>query len=474
MKALIAIALMLLGGVVPVASQEVTDPLAPAIEALSKGDLQTAEAGFGEALKRDPKNPRAWLGMSAFQAARGQITEALKSARRADVLEPDQPITLLTIARLQATLGSRNAALETLDRILVIDQTNVDAWLLSTLLLRDTGRPADGIELLERAADLGVDDPRLIEERALLLLGQDRSAEALELARVLIEEAPGGGRGHLIAGLALARQPGERTAAIEQMEAGLAADPQAPDTVRLELANLLVAEGRNGEALEHLAVVEANRPGDPEVHYRKGLALRAAGDAEGSKAALDTFQALKRQELEGEATAKRLGTRFNEAKQLVAENRLPEALEAVDAILSARPDHARSLAMRGKVLFSMGLVEEALTSMTQARSLEPGSVEFAHLEGLFLLSLGRADEAETALLRAAAIDGSQSKTFELLGQAASRQNQYEKAAIYFERALELGLDSAELRLSYANALESLGRTEEFEQQMAAYRSLRNP
>ena len=46
---------------------------------------------------------------------------------------------------------------------------------------------------------------------------------------------------------------------------------------------------------------------------------------------------------------------------------------------------------------------------------------------------------------------------------------------YFRQAVELGSDSPSLRLGYAAALESLGRIDERDAQMVAYRRLKgNP
>ena len=453
-------------------AQETEDPLTAAIAALNAGDLETAEAGFLEAVRIDPTREQAWLGLSAFQAADGKILEALHSARNADELAPDQAVTLLTIGRLQATLGAYDAAFVTLDRARELHPDNSDIWLLSALLLRDLGRSADAIERLELARAQGIDRPEVIEELGLLLLDQDRSAEALALARSALEADPERPQLHRIIGLALARDENGRAEAISHLERSLAAGGGASDRVRLELSTLLADAGRADEALAHLADVEKTRADDPELHYRKARALQAAGETEAARSALERFQELQQAATKEETSAKRLGTEFNEALRLASENKLAEALAQVDAILAERPEHSRTLALRGKILFSMQRFDEALESLAEAGRLEPGRFEIAYLEGLFLLTMGRPVEAEGALVRAAALDANQPEAFQLLGQATARQEKYELAAAYFERALDLGRDTVTLRLNYANVLDILGRTEDFEAQMEAYRRLK--
>ncbi len=472
-QALLCVALSvapLLSG--PLRAQEAEDPLAAAVAALNAGDLETAEAGFLEAVRLDPTREQAWLGLSAFQAARGRILDALQSARNADELVPDQAVTLLTIGRLQATLGAFDAAYATLDRARGLHPENSDIWLLSALLLRDLGRSAEAIERLELARAEGIDRPEVIEELGLLLLDQDRSAEALSLARTALETHPDRPQLHVIAGLALARDEGGRAEAIVHLERALASGTGAADRVRLELSTLLAETGRAQEALAHLAEAEKTHADDPELHYRKGRVLQATGDTEAARLALARFQELQEATKQDQTDAKRLGTEFNEAQRLAGENQLAEALAAADAILAERPAHFRTLALRGKILFSMQRFDEALDSLSAAIELEPGRFELAYLEGLFLLTMGRSNEAEGALVRAVALDANQPEAFQLLGQATARQEKYELAAAYFERALDLGRDTIALRLNYATVLDALGRTEEFEQQMEAYRQLK--
>jgi Flp pilus assembly protein TadD len=61
-----------------------------------------------------------------------------------------------------------------------------------------------------------------------------------------------------------------------------------------------------------------------------------------------------------------------------------------------------------------------------------------------------------------------------LGGAIAKQNRPAEAVAYFQRALDLGADSPTLRLGYSAALESLGRDDEAEAQMEAYRNYHRP
>ncbi len=457
----------------PLLAQEAADPYERGLEALKTSDWPTAERSFLEAVKLDPTREQVWLALSAVHAARGRILEALQAARNADELAPDQEVTLLTIGRLQAQLGAYEEAIITLDRARELHPQNAEIWMLSGLLLRDLGRVGDAISRFEEAQQRGLGGVRLLRELGFLLLDQDRSAEALDLANSALSTNPDNPYLHAIAGLALARAADRGAEAIAHLERALEQETDATTRVRLEISTLLADADRPDEALEHLAEVERSNPDLAELHFRKGRALHAAGNTEGARAALLRFQELQGAVRDEAAAAKRLGTEFNEAQQLANQNRLVEALEKVDAILAERPENARTLALRAKVLFSMQRFDDALASLVEAIRHEPASFEFAYLEGIFLLTMGRPAEAEGALVRAVALDAGRAEVYELLGQATARQAKYQLSATYFERALDLGLDSVALRLNYANVLESLGRSEEFEKQMEEYRRLRD-
>ena len=70
-----------------------------------------------------------------------------------------------------------------------------------------------------------------------------------------------------------------------------------------------------------------------------------------------------------------LGTALNEVQTLATENRLPEALERVEAILADHPREPRALALQAKILFSIGRREEGLAAIVEARELRVGHGE---------------------------------------------------------------------------------------------------
>jgi tetratricopeptide (TPR) repeat protein len=140
-------------------------------------------------------------------------------------------------------------------------------------------------------------------------------------------------------------------------------------------------------------------------------------------------------------------------------------------LLAQEPRQDRALALKGKVLLSLGEREEALGAFVAARQVAEGQVEYHYLEGLTLLQLGRAAAAEAPLRRALTLDDQLAEGYALLGMMLSSQERYPEAIEQFEQALALGAEGAGLRLGFAEALRGAGRGEESAQQMEAYRRL---
>ena len=355
----------------------------------------------------------------------------------------------------------------------------VPAWLAPALLLRDLDRTGDAIRLLEEAVDRRLGSADVHEQLALLRLAEGQTDEAL--AAVLAAEAenlasPGL---DLVRGLALARDPDRRMEALSYLRRALDAGAGNPVVVHLEAADVLAAEGRFPEALDHLRAAAEVAPEEPEVIYRLGRTLAAAGDREAARAALGRHRSLveaREQAAEAERlTSAQTASALSDAQRSAEAGDLEAALERL-AGLPGRLEDPRAAdvcSLRAKVLFSIGRVDEAAASAAEARRLEPNRVEHHYLEGMFLHTGGNAEDAAAALERALALDPGLGEAHARLGMIAAEVGRPAEAARRMERALQLGLDNnAPLRFNYARVLEALGRSEEATVQMEAFERLR--
>ncbi|MCY3968681.1 MAG: tetratricopeptide repeat protein [Acidobacteria bacterium] len=424
------------------------------------------------------------------QAVPGQVdpaprdpVEVLARARAAVERAPSEFEPALFLARSLLTLGRTGDALAAFARARELEPDGAadevaSAYLAPALLLRDLDRTGEAIRLLEEAAARVLGSSDVYEQLALLRLsdGQaDQALVAVSAAAAENLESPGL---DLVHGLALARDPDRRVEALSYLQRALDAGAGDPVVVQLEAADVLAAEGRFSEAVEHLRAAAESAPEEPEVVYRLGRTLAAAGDREAARTTLERYRSLveaRERATEAERLAStQTASALSDAQRLAEQGDLEAALARL-AGLPGGPEDPRAAdvhSLRAKVLFSMDRVAEAAASASEARRLEPTRIEHHYLEGMFLHTGGRAEDAAVALERALALDPGLGEAHALLGMIAAEASRFAEAAERMERALQLGLDnSAPLRFNYARVLEALGRTEEAKVQMEALERL---
>lgn len=410
---------------------------------------------------------------------------ALAEARAAVERAPSEFEPTLALARVLATLGRTGDALAAFSRARELAPAGAggdvvaSAYLAPALLLRDLDRTGDAIQLLEKGADERIGSADIYEQLALLRLADGLVDGALAAVDAAVAENLASPGLDLARGLALARHGDRRGEALGYLRRALDDGVGDPVVIRLEAAGILSADGRHQEAIEHLRAAEELAPDEPEVFYRLGRTLAAAGDREAAQAALERHRSLqgvleRAAEIEQAASAD-LAATLSEAQRLAEAGDLEAALERL-AGLRGRRDVSRPAdvhSLRAKVLFSMGRVAEAAASIAEARRLEPKRVEHHYLEGMFLHTGGRSEDAAAALERALALDPGLGEAHALLGLIAAEASRFAEAAERMERALQLGLDNnAPLRFNYARVLEALGRSEKAKAQMEALERLR--
>lgn len=425
-----------------------------------------------------------WAVPGQVDPAPRDPVEALAQARAAVERAPSEFEPALALARALLTLERTGDALAAFARARELEPEGADdevasAYLAPALLLRDLDRTGEAIRLLEEAATRALGSSDVYEQLALLRLsdGQaDQALAAVSAAAAENLESPGL---DLVHGLALARDPDRRVEALGYLERALGAGAGDAVVVHLEAAEALAAGGHFPEAVDHLRAAAESAPDEPEVFYRLGRTLAAAGDREAARAALERHRSLV-EARERAAEAERLASAetasaLSDAQRLAEAGDLEAALERLAGLPGRSGDSlgADVHSLRAKVLFSMGLVDEAAASAAEARQLEPNRVEHHYLEGMFLHTGERTEDAAGALERALALDPGLGEAHALLGMIAAEAGRPAEAAERMGRAIEHGLDgNAPLRFNYARVLESLGRSEEAAVQMEVFERLR--
>jgi Tfp pilus assembly protein PilF len=221
---------------------------------LSKGDALKAKQVLQASLATHAADARAELDLGLALEALGETPAAEAAYRRALAIQPG-------LGEAHNNLG-----------LLLRDQDKMDA-AIEELRLAASATPAPG----------GVH-----ENLALALEDAGRSQEAEQAYTAAVREAPKNPILRANFGLFLLKaQAAER--ALVELRAGLE-HAQGQRTALIALGNGLRRAGKPDEAVRALrqAVDAGPGPASSAVHTELALALNAAGDAQGAKAALET------------------------------------------------------------------------------------------------------------------------------------------------------------------------------------------
>jgi tetratricopeptide (TPR) repeat protein len=175
--------------------QEAARILASVPDSALKGGLRGAfDRAAGEVLaglEANEDRPWAVLDRAAFQAARGDLAAAERSARAAIRLEPLQAEGHVALAEVQLLAGREDDAERSLRQgLAAVGEAAELEYALGLLLVRRGGL-AEAVEPLGRAARLRPDVPRYLYAHAVALREAGQPARALEVAGRLRALVPG-------------------------------------------------------------------------------------------------------------------------------------------------------------------------------------------------------------------------------------------------------------------------------------------
>lgn len=149
-----------------------------------------------------------------------------------------------------------------------------------------------------------------------------------------------------------------------------------------------------------------------------------------------------------------------QARALLQQGRLDEAVNGFRQALQQNPDAADALHSLGVALARLGKLEEAVANFTQALELLPESADLHGNLGLAYLNQGKGEEAVRHLQRALQLRPEAVETRNNLGVAFMRQKRHEEALDCFRRVLRQQPDYVEGHNNLGNALREQGQLDE--------------
>lgn len=283
----------------------------------------------------------------------------------------------------------------------------------------------------------------------LLLLGQERNAEAIELFENGLKQKPDSAELHHNLATAL-RAAGRNADAISHAERAIALKPSFAEAEN-NLGAALTDSGRAADAIPHLQRALELRPAYAEAENNLGVALGRLGRAD---------EALARYE-----SALRIDPGYAEAESnvgnlLLSLGRTDEAMRRFERALALKPGYAEAENGLGATLATLGRLDEARGHFEAALRSRPSYASAERNLGNLLVSLGQPSEALPHFESAARLQPESPEALADLALALSRANRLPEAVYRWQQAIALDPWNPDLRFNLAVALARAGLPKE--------------
>ena len=151
-----------------VAPRDALGPLTAGLRAARWGEAELAAPRLEEALRRDPKNARAWHALGVVRLRLGDVESAEAAYRSGLKADPQAVENRLGLATAAVTRDDPAAALEHYDALISVRPRFADGWLGRSWALLRLGRLDEAERALVAGQELGADRDVAARQRTLI------------------------------------------------------------------------------------------------------------------------------------------------------------------------------------------------------------------------------------------------------------------------------------------------------------------
>lgn len=419
---------------------------------LGAGRFDEAEIEFKAALERQPGLQEALVGLAELAVLRGQPEQATEQLGR--IPEEARTTPRYHEVRGMAALsgGDFDEAVAAYKRALELSQPDpygvrgfwlrgrlAEAWLAA-------GKVAEARREAEKLLAQAPRHPFSLYLMARIELQQGNPAEALRHAQALLGSQPNSLQARVIAGAA-SLALGNATQAESYVAPAVAANPGNALARRL-LAQIRIALGQPQGAVDTLAPV-MSETADPQLMDLYAVANVQAGRADSAAEML-----LRRLEANPEDKALRIKTAY----ALIGAGRPSEAVSVLE-----QTEAGDALQLQRDMLLLRGYLadnedEKARDLADRILGYSGESPARVGLVAAMFADTGRYDMAESLFQKVLASNPDSVAVMRSLGWLELARNDPEKARTWFDRAIELAPDDADVLMDRARLAQAEGDT----------------
>lgn len=424
------------------------------LEALGRGDLESAEASFQEAQELQPGHSFIPFYLGEIYAQRQQFGEAIVHLRKSIDLGPREPRFYLRLAALYSHLLRFLDARRTLQELLKVRPDFPTGYLMLARVAREEGNHALAEQNLRRYLELNPEDPEALSLLGASLLALERLQEAHTFLSRAVERNSQPGFAHYQLGLLYSRQ-GKHQESRQHLQTAVELLPenaQAHYQLGSILARLEDSEGAE-KALRKAIELASDLA---EAYYALGTLLRRLGRSEEAAHLLAEHTRLSSAGVEDRQRSRRVSSLHLEVKALLEQNRLAEAEQRLNRILEIDSQNDFALYRLAQIFYLRNEYQRSLETIGLAldwRKVEPA---YFVLEGMCLERLGRDGEAAAAYRQAIGL-GDHPDAFLRLSQLELRQGKVDQAIERLRQGVAVRPQDPRLRQALEAALQESGQ-----------------
>ncbi|MCP5158188.1 MAG: PEP-CTERM system TPR-repeat protein PrsT [Gammaproteobacteria bacterium] len=367
------------------------------------------------ALQKNPENRDARLLLGQIYVETGNGAPAEKELQRARELGAERSAWLLPLARSYLLQGQNQKVLELTPEASDPPATQATLLALHGLAGLALGQPDAAKTSLDQALERQPDDPDALLGMSQLALLNRNYSEAEAFASKASERNPQDVRPWFIK-VRLHRLQNDDPAALKALQRIL--DLQSGNAAALlERAQILIAQGKQGDAFADVEMVRKRQPNLPEANYLRGNLL---------------FQ----------------------KKDLVA------AQEALLQVLKVAPEHPGAQFLLGSINYEQGNLGQADQYLTSFINRLPGYLPARLLLAATQLKLEKPGQAIDTLIPALAQTPDDAQLLALLGSAYLQNHDYAKGSEYLQKAAQITPDATNIRTQLALSRLGEGKADE--------------
>jgi tetratricopeptide (TPR) repeat protein len=440
--------------------------LARADELYRKGDYNAAALEYRKVIQSDPNNGLAYLGYGRCRLRLGEAPEAAGAFSEAVRLMPDHEEAAAALADvLLAAYTKGNTDLHSIydrlselsDRLLIKDPASFQGLRIKGYLAVFNRQPERAIEYFQKALSRKPMDPEVVLILSQTLLENKRAAEGEKLAADFVVQRPD----YYPVGDVLYRHylKTKRVGQAQKLlEDRIQANPKQAAPI-VQLAEHFARHNDEGRMKSTLARLTSDPKTYPGGHAAAAELLERLNRWEEAAA-------LYQEGMKAEPDRK-LDYLRKTAALLNRHGRREEALQAAQEVLRAKPDDAWARQFRALWILDNKQVDRLPEALQDLQALEKKSPDNSGLQfhlGRAYLAAGKAQEAKQAFAKAA-----RDKNFlpprTALAELSAQAFDYRALMIYAEEMLQANPNNPRARLFRIVARVGLGETKQAAEEM---------